>query len=77
MFLNWLYFLGGDERIKSLDKYFKNFNELQCSIVVITRGYVGTVNKILSDVGLDKYFSGVFGNIEFSYGKNKYDEEAV
>ncbi|KRX05224.1 HAD-like domain [Pseudocohnilembus persalinus] len=67
----------GINRINTLDQYFKEFTEKNCKIIVITKGYVGVVNKILKDSGLSKYNIDVYGNTSTAYGKNSYDEEAM
>merc|ERR1719491_2703332 len=67
--------LGGSARVEQLRKLFSNLREKGATLIIITKGFIGAVRKILSDEQLLECFEAVYGNIgPAMYGFTDYDQ---
>merc|ERR1719506_3575441 len=63
--------MDGVEKLRSL---FKDLKNKGVALIIITKGYVGAVNKLLHEEGLLIYVDSVIGSIGIDYGENDYDK---
>lgn len=68
--------LGGYFRISQLNDMLSTLRKSGVECLVLTKGMVGPVKKMLDQTQLLKYFSGVYGNTGEYYGVTDYDRTA-
>mmetsp|Transcript_66605 Transcript_66605/g.139046 ORF Transcript_66605/g.139046 Transcript_66605/m.139046 type:complete len:418 (+) Transcript_66605:68-1321(+) len=69
---------GGDRRINDLEHFFKALKGHGVELMICTKGLVGAVKKILTDLGLLEFFSEVYGNVgSEAYGSTAYDKASA
>lgn len=67
--------LGGAARVARLRTFFADLRDKGVIIIVITKGFVGAVRKILAEEHLLEHVAEVYGHIGGDmYGKTEYDE---
>lgn len=64
---------GGANRVDNIRKLLEDVRGSGAVVVVCTKGLVGAVRKILSDLDLMEHFAQVYGNIGAGYGETPYD----
>ncbi|KRW99605.1 HAD-like domain [Pseudocohnilembus persalinus] len=66
---------GGWQRINLIASYLKEMKQLNCDIIVVSKGFVGVITKCLAESKLLQFFSMVYGNIAnyYSYQSSKQD----
>lgn len=64
---------GGPNRVEDIRKLLVDVQDSGAVLMVCTKGLVGAVRKILSDLGLLEFFAQVYGNIGSGYGETPYD----
>eukprot|EP01065_Artemidia_motanka_P053128 TRINITY_DN9782_c0_g1_i3.p1 TRINITY_DN9782_c0_g1~~TRINITY_DN9782_c0_g1_i3.p1 ORF type:complete len:339 (+),score=21.43 TRINITY_DN9782_c0_g1_i3:302-1318(+) len=65
--------MGGPARIASLGRLLKELHSAGISMVIITKGYVGSAKQCLSDAGMLQYFDHFHGNTGETYGSDPAD----
>lgn len=66
---------GGEIRIQEVYRQLESLQQLEVKMMICTKGYIGVVKKILSDLKLLPFFEEVYGNAGTNYGQTPYDEE--
>lgn len=69
--------IGGDARLEQVRQLLEDLRTVGVELVICTKGLVGTVSLILSELGLLSYFAEVYGNIGEMYGSTAFDEWAT
>lgn len=69
--------MGGDKRAAALRQLFTELNDAGATILICTKGLVGTCNSILKDLDFASFFSNVYGRIGTNYGMTEYDKAAM
>jgi len=67
--------LGGASRIAEVRSLLEDYQRAGIENIVCTKSYVGSVRRILGQVGLLSYFTKVYGNLGEAYGANDYDRK--
>lgn len=65
--------MGGQERIDQLDKMFATLTANKVELMVCSKGLVGPIRKILTEVNLINHFTQVYANTGVDYGESPYD----
>jgi hypothetical protein len=67
---NWsVAIFGGIDRLELLRGFLWKLVSKNCELRVHTRGYVGAVRRCLSFVGLDQFFTEIWGHVRDKYAK--------
>lgn len=66
---------GGAERVQRLAGMLEQLRQAGVECIICSRGLVGSIQKLLDQLGLLRYFSEVYGNIGDAYGQTSYDSQ--
>jgi len=61
---------GGDRRVQAVRKLLAELKERGVAVIICTKGLIGTVRKLLSDLSILDFFDDIFGLID-KYEKNR------
>lgn len=67
--------LGGPGRVQQLRRLFAALRASGVKMTIITRGYVGAVQRVLAEDDLLVYFDAVHGSLGNFYGENLFDRQ--
>jgi len=65
---------GGRKRVIEVQETLQSLQTSGVELIICTKGLVGTINKILDDLDMARYFSDVYGRTADAYGQAPYDK---